>query len=297
MDSFHIRHKWSLAWEGVSRIMISDLDQYLQGHSAMTLQSVRPQRIPCPLCNSDSSGFNIVISKCRLGIKFMSTSCKIAPNECHRTPLMISQYYQVMAWCHQATSHYLSQHWPRCMSPYGITRIQSVKWPLGPSDAIWRQRSGSPLAQVMACCLTAPSHYLNQCWLIISKVEWHSSKGKFTRDTSAINHWNYLENQVPKMSFKFPWGQWVKHLGNFAFTYSSCDGTCYTTSCKSTIVKTVSLYYSLKNGNHFEESFYATWWKLFCCAFILTKHDWNNLVISFMHDVILRKYIDKAYSL
>ena len=34
---------------------------------------------------------------------------------------------------------------------------------LGPSDAIWRQRSGSTLAQVMACCLTAPSHNLNQC--------------------------------------------------------------------------------------------------------------------------------------
>ena len=37
---------------------------------------------------------------------------------------------------------------------------------LWPSDAIWRQRSGSTLAQVMSCCLTAPSHYLNQCWLI-----------------------------------------------------------------------------------------------------------------------------------
>ena len=43
-----------------------------------------------------------------------------------------------------------------------------------PSGAIWRQRSGSTLAQVMACCLTAPSHYLNQCWLIISEVQWHS---------------------------------------------------------------------------------------------------------------------------
>ena len=45
---------------------------------------------------------------------------------------------------------------------------------LWPSDVIWRQRSGSTLAQVMACCLTAPSHYLNQCWLIISEVQWHS---------------------------------------------------------------------------------------------------------------------------
>ena len=35
------------------------------------------------------------------------------------------------------------------------------------SDTIWRHRSRSPLVQVMACCLMAPSHYLNQCWLLI----------------------------------------------------------------------------------------------------------------------------------
>ena len=34
--------------------------------------------------------------------------------------------------------------------------------------ANWRHRSGSTLAQVMSCSLTAPSHYLNQCWLISS---------------------------------------------------------------------------------------------------------------------------------
>ena len=45
---------------------------------------------------------------------------------------------------------------------------------LWPDDAIWRQRSGSTLAQVMACCLTAPSHYLNQCWSIIREVQSHS---------------------------------------------------------------------------------------------------------------------------
>ena len=41
---------------------------------------------------------------------------------------------------------------------------------LWPSDILWRQRSGSTLAQAMACCLTAPSHYLSQCWLIISDI-------------------------------------------------------------------------------------------------------------------------------
>ena len=33
---------------------------------------------------------------------------------------------QVMVWCRQATSHYLSQCWPSSMSPYGVTRPQWV---------------------------------------------------------------------------------------------------------------------------------------------------------------------------
>ena len=58
---------------------------------------------------------------------------------------------------------------------------------LGPNATIWRHRSGSTLAQLMACCLPAPSHYLNQCWPFISKVLWHSSQGNFVRDTSITN--------------------------------------------------------------------------------------------------------------
>ena len=53
---------------------------------------------------------------------------------------------------------------------------------LWPSDAIWPQRSGSTLAQVMACCLMAPSHYLNQCWLIFILVPWHSSEDIIIKD-------------------------------------------------------------------------------------------------------------------
>ena len=51
-----------------------------------------------------------------------------------------------------------------------------------PSDAMWRKTSKSTLAQV-----TAASHYLNQWWLIISKVQWQSER-YFTRDASVINH-------------------------------------------------------------------------------------------------------------
>ena len=38
-----------------------------------------------------------------------------------------STLVQVMAWCHQATSHYLNQCWPRSLTPYGVTRPQWVK--------------------------------------------------------------------------------------------------------------------------------------------------------------------------
>ena len=38
-----------------------------------------------------------------------------------------STLVQVMAWCRQATSHYLSQCWPRSQLPNGVTRPQWVK--------------------------------------------------------------------------------------------------------------------------------------------------------------------------
>ena len=36
-----------------------------------------------------------------------------------------STLVQAMAWCHQVTSHYLSQYWPRSRWPCGVTRPQS----------------------------------------------------------------------------------------------------------------------------------------------------------------------------
>ena len=54
---------------------------------------------------------------------------------------------------------------------------------LWPSDVIWRQGSMSTLAQVVACCLTAPSHYLNQCWLMISDVLYHAPENNFTENS------------------------------------------------------------------------------------------------------------------
>ena len=84
--------------------------------------------------------------------------------------------------------------WPSCKaeSKKGInltwsavtlttSAIQTDLNSLWPGDAIWRHGTRSTLAQVMVCCLTAPSHYLNQCWLVISEVPWYSSQGIIIR--------------------------------------------------------------------------------------------------------------------
>ena len=70
---------------------------------------------------------------------------------------------------------HLSWNYPKTWQGYFVQNFKMVEQrrtfnPLRPSDAIWRHRSGSALFHVMACCLMAPSHYLNQCWLIIRKV-------------------------------------------------------------------------------------------------------------------------------
>ena len=84
-----------------------------------------------------------------------------------------------------------------------LNHINSINT-LWPTDAIWRHRSGSTLAQAMACCLMAPSHYLNQCWLLIIDVLWHSSESKFTARAQATILHNELQSYVLKLLSYLP---------------------------------------------------------------------------------------------
>ena len=60
-------------------------------------------------------------------IKWPSWECHLSDDQ--------STLVQVKAWCRQA-SHYLSQCWPRFMSPYGVTRPQWVNT-LRPRQNVW----------------------------------------------------------------------------------------------------------------------------------------------------------------
>ena len=76
---------------------------------------------------------------------------------------------------------------------------------LWPCNAIWWHTSGSTLDQVMACCLMAPSHYLNQCWHISKGVLWYSPENNFSENTPDINSANRFEIKILKLFPHFPW--------------------------------------------------------------------------------------------
>ena len=97
--------------------------------------------------------------------------------------IMMLQNFAITSTCQLQNFHQL------CIPSSGkfhqdlSTQINSL-WP---SDAIWWHKSLSTLAQVMVCCLSAPNHNLNQCWLVIKDVLWHSWESNFTRSAYELN--------------------------------------------------------------------------------------------------------------
>ena len=56
-------------------------------------------------------------------------------------------------------------------------------------------KTWSTLVEIMAWSLMAPSHYLNQCWLIIREVLWHSPEGNFIEREREIKFIGLFENR------------------------------------------------------------------------------------------------------
>ena len=104
-----------------------------------------------------------------------------------------------------------------------IQRFNLPYIPLWPSVIISWHRSESTLAKVIACCLTAPSHYLNQCWILNNEILWHSLESNFKTSTEALN----LCDEFETYTFKTPqrWPRWLRPRRMFSFvTTASKDG-------------------------------------------------------------------------
>ena len=101
---------------------------------------------------------------------------------------------------------YCGVKWFRKQCCENIKKFINSLWP---SDTIRRHRSCSTFAQIMASCLRAPSHNLNQRGLIISKVKWYSRECNSIRDASTTNLSNCFDNDLFKISLKYSGDQWV----------------------------------------------------------------------------------------
>ena len=85
-------------------------------------------------------------------------------------------------------------------------------------DAMWRHSPESTLALVMTCCLAAPSHYLDQCWLIINEAYWHLAETNFAEIVLDITHYKIFQNYIFENTATSPRRQWVNNCTD--------SGTC-----------------------------------------------------------------------
>ena len=105
--------------------------------------------------------------------------------------------------------------------------------------------SGSTLAHVMACCLTAQSHFLNQYWPIIKGVLWHSFGSYSTRSLHKRNPQDMFRDHKFKIITTSLSGPWA----NANFSWNSCLSNSYFNQsvpkrCCS-IVCALELYFSV----------------------------------------------------
>ena len=114
-----------------------------------------------------------------------STTCWRPPSSPMTTATVTVAPWCSLPSCMHNTMCYATWHnrWATTIRTY---RIVWSRYNLGLNHCglvtpYWRHRFRSTLARVMAWCLMAPSHYLSQCWLIISGVLWHAPESNFTR--------------------------------------------------------------------------------------------------------------------
>ena len=111
--------------------------------------------------------------------------------KCQHGDLIMVKLGQYQLWLYSGTLTHCG-----LVMPYGNTDLD-----------------GSTLVQVMACCLMAPSHSLNQYWLIISEVQWQLTH--WGRDKMAAFSQTTLSNasswlKMLEFQLRFHWSLFLR---------------------------------------------------------------------------------------
>ena len=128
-----------------------------------------------------------------IGLKamFKSTSAKPTQNTADREVCAFS----ICMYCTQTPS----------ADQRNICYMLNSLWP---SDAIWWHKSGSTLAQVMAYCLTAPSHTgtnvdlssIRLCGIHLSALWWEDLKKPSSKTSLKIAFYDHIQIPLGSMS-------------------------------------------------------------------------------------------------
>ena len=138
---------------------------------------------------------------------------------------------------------------------------------LWPGDTILRHGTGLTLAQMgnSRLFLTAPSHYLNHCWFIISEVLWYSPESNSTVNVKAIILHNEFKNYTFQITATSPKG----------------DNEFTKTHCGSVVSSAI-----IHPGNHCFEQWLVTLW----CQTIT----WTNVYIWLIRQAFFLQFCPKT---
>ena len=161
-------------------------------------------------CGND---FKSMISRYILQVTSMKTSCETALRRIPQNTFdNKSTLVQVMTWFPQATNHYLSQCWPRSMSPYAITRpqwITSQWWSSAGPDICTRPKLTRTTRTPAFWGYPPPPHDYPYHWVILDP--------KSKEDKVKVTN---LKNSTKFQIFEF----WNRHYTRH--TFFSCLIRC-----------------------------------------------------------------------
>ena len=148
-----------------------------------------------------------------------------------------STLVQVMAWCHQATSHYLNQCWPRSMSPYGVTRPHLVKEVTYPFILIFPHLNLCISTHIYLIMQWTPTLY--EASFQAGCSVWPLSSTGFIRQTISWHQYinlisfpgELLLGKNPHISVSLPWIELMQERCNSDTKLTFCVFQDFTLSC------------------------------------------------------------------
>ena len=125
----------------------------------------------------------------------------------------------------------IPQIYPSCMMGWRIT--------VGVCSVIWN---------ISTHIVMASSHYLNQCWLAINKIFWHSFQGNVYWNTHKINPQPVFEIYIYEITGISPRAQWVKQeVPQWGSTYASLENNEGDFANENILISILQQVHSLKS--------------------------------------------------